>query len=145
MTSRTGAGVVAGTVAGAVMAMFMMAWMAFQGKSVWTNPHLIAVMWLGPAAIGGLSWATALGFATHQATSALMGWVAIPFIRDLPTGRTLLVALAYALASYPLVFALILTWANPTMVAETDLVPMTLGHALFGLVMGTVYLRLAPR
>lgn len=142
---RVSAGVVAGLVAGAVIALFVMAWMATTGRSVWTNPNLIAVMWVGPeAALGGFSGATLLGFATHMATSALMGWIAVPFVRDLPPARTVLVSFAYALASYPLVFALVLTWANPLMVERTELVPMTLAHVLFGIVLGAVYLQLRP-
>jgi len=139
------ASVVAGVAAGAVMAAFVMAWMAASGKSVWTNPNLIAVMWVGRGdALGGFSGATVLGFATHMASSALMGWIAVPFVRDLPPVRTLLAAFAYALASYPLVFALVMTWANPLMVERTDLVPMALAHAVFGVVLGAVYLRLRP-
>ena len=135
----------AGLVAGAIMAVFMMVWAAAQGESVWMNPNLIAVMWVGRGdALGGFSGATVLGFATHMASSALMGWIAVPFVRDLPPVRTLLAAFAYALASYPLVFALVMTWANPLMVERTDLVPMTLAHSVFGLVLGAVYLRLRP-
>lgn len=145
MRSDLGAGIMAGLVAGVVMAMFMMAWMASHGESVWTNPNLIAVMWVGrDAALGGFSSATLLGFATHLATSALMGWIAIPFIRDLPPGRTMLAAFAYALASYPFAFALIMTWANPLMVERTNLVPMAVGHAVFGLMLGAMYLGLRP-
>lgn len=140
------AGAIAGTVAGAVMAMFMMALMAARGRSVWTNPDLIAVMWMGPeAADGRLTAATLVGFATHMATSALMGLVAVPFVAGLTRGRTLLASLSYAVASYPVVFAAVLTWANPLMVSRTELVPMTVGHALFGLVMGAVYERVARR
>ncbi len=145
MRTRESAGVVAGLVAGAVMALFMMGWMVASGTSVWTNPNLIAVMWVGrEAALGGFSGATLLGFATHMATSALMGWIAVPFVRDLPPGRTILVAIVYAVASYPFVFALVLTWANPLMVEQTALVPMTLAHVLFGIVLGAVYLQLRP-
>lgn len=136
---------VAGLAAGVVMTMVMMAWMAASGESVWTNPNLIAVMWVGrDAALGGFSGATLLGFATHLATSALMGVIALPFIRDLPPGRTMLAAFAYALASYPFAFALIMTWANPLMVERTGLVPMTVAHAVFGIVLGAVYLWLRP-
>ena len=138
--SRAWAGVLAGFVAGAVMAMGMMAWMAVQGKSVWTNPNLIAVMWTGAPPAAGFSGATVVGFVTHELTSALMGWIAVPFVRDLPPARTVLAGFAYALASYPLVFALVLTWANPLMVAQTSLVPMTLAHTGFGVVLGGVYL-----
>ncbi|MDT7858374.1 hypothetical protein RQM47_17120 [Rubrivirga sp. S365] len=143
--SRTGAGVLAGFVAGAVMAMGMMAWMAATGRSTWTNPNLIAVMWTGTPPSDGFSGATVVGFVTHQLTSALMGWVAVPFLRDLPTGRTVLVAFAYALASYPLVFALVLTWANPLMVEQSALVPMTIAHAGFGVVLGGLYVWLRRR
>lgn len=142
--SRPWAGVLAGFVAGAVMAIGMMAWMAATGQSVWTNPNLIAVMWTRMPPISGFSGATVLGLATHQLTSALMGWIAVPFLRDLPVGRTFLVAVAYAVASYPLVFALVLTWANPLMVAQSGLVPMTTAHAAFGVVLGGVYLWLRP-
>ena len=143
--SRTWAGVAAGCAAGTVMAMGMMAWMALMGRSVWTNPNLIAVMWTGAAPAAAFSGATVLGFATHQATSSLMGWVAVPFLRDLPPGRTILAAIAYAVASYPLVFALVLTWANPRMVEQTTLVPMTIAHVAFGVVLGGLYLVFRPR
>lgn len=143
--SRPWAGGVAGCAAGAVMAMGMMVWMVATDRSVWTNPNLIAVMWTGTAPGNGFSGTTVLGLATHQATSALMGWVAVPFLRDLPPGRTILVAIAYAVASYPLVFALVLTWANPLMVEQTTLVPMAIAHVGFGVVLGGVYLWLRPR
>ena len=51
-----------------------------------------------------------------------MGIIAVPFIWDLSFGRTVLIAVAYALASYPFVFAFILTWANPLMVERAELV-----------------------
>lgn len=145
MRTRAGAGVVAGLAAGITMAAFMMAWMVASGQSVWTNPNLIAVMWVGrEAALGGFSSATVLGFVTHLATSALMGVIALAFIRDLPPARTMLAASAYALASYPFAFAFVMTWANPLMVERTDLIPMTLAHMVFGVVLGAVYLRLRP-
>lgn len=59
--------------------------------------------------------------------------------------RTMLAALSYALASYPLVFAAVLSWANPIMVARSDLVPMTAAHAVFGLALGATYLRARAR
>lgn len=136
---RVAAGVLAGTVAGLVMALAMMGYQYARGNSIWTNPNLIAVMWMGKEVAGGqLSLATLVGFLTHMATSALMGWVAIPFIRDLPPWRTMLVAVSYALASYPVVFTLVLTWANPLMFVRAPMVPMTLAHALFGVVLGLV-------
>ncbi len=135
-----------GAVAGLVMATFMMGVAGVQGRSVWTNPDLIAAMWMGPeVADGRLTAATAIGFATHMTTSALMGLVAVPFIVALPMARTMLAALSYALASYPLVFAAVLSWADPIMVARSDLVPMTAAHAVFGLVLGATYLRARAR
>lgn len=95
------AALLAGSVAGVVMALFVMTYMAAIGRSVWTNPNLIAVMWLGEeAAESTFSSATVVGFVTHMITSAEMGLIAIPFIRDLPPARTVLVAFAYAVASY---------------------------------------------
>jgi len=138
--------VLAGLFAGLVMALAMMGYMKATGHSVWTNPNLIAAMWLGNAAADGrLSLATAVGFATHMVTSAIMGVVAVPFIASLPPLRTLLAAVSYAIASYPVVFAAVISWANPLMVARTELVPMTAAHAPFGLVLGTTYILLPHR
>lgn len=141
MRSRVSAGIIAGSVAGLVMAMAMMGYMYWTGQSVWTNPDLIAAMWMGPeVADGRLTLATLVGFMTHMATSALMGVIAIPFIYKLPPWRTMLAAFSYALASYPVAFATIMSWADPVMVERTRLIPMAAAHALFGIVLGAVYL-----
>ncbi|WP_412063494.1 hypothetical protein [Rubrivirga sp. IMCC45206] len=47
--------------------------MAATGRSVWTNPNLIAVMWTGAPPSDGFAVATVAGFVTHQLTSTLMG------------------------------------------------------------------------
>ncbi len=123
------------------MSLAMMGYMRWEGQSVWTEPDLIAAMWMGnDVADGRLTIATLVGFLTHMATSALMGVIAIPFIYKLPPWRTMLAALSYALASYPVAFATVMTWANPLMVERTSLVPMAGAHALFGIVLGAVYL-----
>ena len=142
--SRWASGAWAGVVAGMVMAVAMMGWMLVTGRSPWTTPNMISAMWVGEhaALLDSFGGHTILGLATHGATSVLMGLVAVPFIRDLGRVQTLLVSFAYALASYPLVFSLVLRWANPRMVAMSSMLVMTVGHALFGIVMGVVYLRL---
>ncbi len=57
----------AGVIAGFVMALAMMGYQYARGRSVWTNPNLIAAMWLGnDVADGRLTGATAVGFATHM-------------------------------------------------------------------------------
>ena len=146
MRSRVGAGIIAGSVAGLVMAMAMMGYMHWRGESVWTNPDLIAAMWMGPeVADGRLTLATLVGFVTHMATSAVMGVIAIPFIYKLQPWRTMLAALSYALGSYPVAFATVMSWADPVMVERTGLIPMAAAHALFGVVLGAVYLWLRPR
>ncbi|MCA1575238.1 MAG: hypothetical protein LC770_12030 [Acidobacteria bacterium] len=123
------------------MAAAMMGYMHWRGESVRTNPDLIAAMWMGPeVADGRLTLATLVGFMTHMATSALMGVIAVPFIYELPPWRTMLAAFAYALGSYPVAFATVMSWADPVMVERTGLVPMAAAHALFGIVLGAVYL-----
>lgn len=108
---------VAAIVAGLVMAMAMMAYAMLRGESPWTNPDLIAAMCMRErVANGRLGIPTLTGFATHMMTSALMGIVAVPFIYGLPAWRTMLASLSYALASYPLVFVTVMTWADPVMV-----------------------------
>ena len=139
------AGVVAGVAAGVAMSAGMMLYTLASAGSMWINPNLVAVMWLGADVAGGdFKTATMLGLATHVATSALMGAVAVPWIYRLPSWRTMLAAFAYALGSFPLVFAAVMTWLNPLMVERAGLVPMAAAHALFGIVLGAVYLRLVP-
>lgn len=139
-------GALAGAVAGIVMAASMMGYMLVRQQSVWTNPNLIAVMWMGPeAATAGFGIATIVGFATHMAASVLMGVMGILFIAALPRGRTVLAALAYALASYPVAIAFVMTWANPLFVERTQVVPMTMAHIVFGLVYGWTFLALVGR
>lgn len=139
-------GALAGAVAGMVMASAMMGYMLVRQQSVWTNPNLIAVMWMGPeAAHGGFGIATIIGFATHMAASMLMGVIGVLFIADLPRGRTMLAAFAYALASYPVAIAFVMTWANPLFVERTQVVPMTMAHIVFGLVYGWTFLALVER
>ena len=123
------------------MAMFMMAYMLARGESVWTNPNLVAVMWLGPEVAGGrFGWPTVAGFATHMGASVAMGVIGIPFVSGLPPRRTILASLAYALASYPVAIAAVMTWANPLFVDRTHVVPMTIAHAVFGFVYGLIFL-----
>lgn len=139
-------GVLAGLVAGAVMAAVMMLFALSSGHSVWTNPDLIAALWRGPAAANGkFSNGTMLGLATHMATSAVMGIVALPFIARLPAWRTMLAAIAYALASFPLVFATVLAWADPTMFQAVRMLPMTVAHLVFGQPWGRLSSRCGPR
>lgn len=142
---RTAVGAaLAGLLAGMMMSMAMMAASMIQGDSPWTLPDLISAMWLGPhAADGTLGFATLAGFATHEATSALMGVVAIPFVRHLRGTQLALVAMAYALASYPLVFSTVLAWANPLMFRQAGMLKMTAGHLLFGLLFAGFYRILA--
>lgn len=141
MTKDIRAGLISGAIAGMVMSLAMMSMMMANGKSPWMMPNLISAMWLGPQAAGGQAgWSTILGFSTHLVTSMVMGLVAVPFIKDLSPVRTLLASISYAVASYPVVFAAVLTWANPLMVEKAPLVPMTIGHAIFGLTLGASFL-----
>ncbi len=137
---RTGA--LAGIAAGTVMSMAMMLAAWLRGDSIWAMPNLISVMWLGPAAAGpqfGLP--TITGFLTHEATSLLMGIVAIPFLAGLSRRQTLLVSLAYSLAAYPLAFSLVMRWANPVMFRDASMNQLTWAHLLFGAVMAAVFIR----
>jgi hypothetical protein len=141
VTSRAVAGIVAGTLAGLAMTLAVMLYHWLQGKSVWTNPNLIAAMWMGEGVANGrLSPATPVGFATHMATSAVMGWIAVPFIHDLPPWRTVLAAFSYSLASVPAVGAAVISWANPLLIQRSELVPVTVAHTVFGIVLGAGYL-----
>lgn len=143
---RYGTAAVAGVIAGTVMSMTMMLVASLHGQSVWIMPNLIAAMWLGPnVATDALGLPTAVGFLTHEATSALMGVVAIPFVERLSRRRVLLASVAYALASYPLVFSLVISWANPLMYQRAPMIQMTWGHLLFGAVFGAAYSWLSGR
>lgn len=143
--SRITTGLWAGTAGGLGMALFLMVWMAATGRSVWTYPNLLAATWLGEsAATGLLGGPTLIGLVTHEVLSAGVGLAAVPLIRDLRPLRKVATAAAVGLAAYPLVFGLVLSWANPQMMAGMPPVAMTLAHALLGMGIGLVYLRLRP-
>jgi hypothetical protein len=102
------------------MSMVMMAIMWWAGRSLWTMPNLIAVMWMGPGSAGGaLTGATLVGFLTHMSASILMGIISVPFLRDLKPARTFLAAVSYQFASYPVVIAGVMVWAA----SESDVRP----------------------
>lgn len=140
------AGMIAGSLAGLFMAAAMMAYMHATGRSAWTNPNLIAALWTRQASPGGkLTTDTIAGFAVHLGTSATMGMIAIPFIADLPGWRTILVAVAYSLASYPLVLSAVISWADRPMFNTSNFIPLTAAHALYGIVLGSTFLLIASR
>ena len=116
-----------------------------RGDSPRGIPNMIATMWLGGAADGGLGVPPMIGMVTHMATSGLMGIVAVPFVAVLPRWRVLLVSLAYALASYPLVFSLVMRWANPLMYERAPMFDMTWGHAVFGVTFAVAFLWIGGR
>lgn len=139
------AGAIAGLIAGTVMSMAMMLLALLMGESVWTMPNCIGAMWFGGRVGEGLGLQAVAGMLTHEVTSTLMGVVAVPFVAGLPGGRVLLISLAYALASYPLLFSLLMSWANPQMFERAGMVQMTWAHLLFGTVFAVCFLWLSGR
>ncbi len=134
------AGAGAGLVAGTVMAMTMMMFAISRHQSIWTMPNLIAAMWFGPAvATGQAGLPTLAGFLTHEVTSTLMGMTALAWVAGLTGRRLFLASLAYALASYPLVFSTVISWANPTMYQRAPMMDLTWGHMIYGMVFAAVY------
>jgi hypothetical protein len=53
-----------------------------------------------------------------------------------------LAAMSYAVASYPVVFILVLKWANPLMYERAEPLPMLLEHLLYGIALAAAYRRL---
>lgn len=138
------AGAIAGLIAGTVMSMGMMLFAILGNESIWAMPNLIGAMWFGGMSDGpGLQ--AAAGFLTHELTSVIMGVVAVPFVHGLSTRRVLLISMAYALASYPFVFTLVLSWANRLMFERARMPEETWAHLLFGAVFAFSFLRLARR
>ena len=141
--SRRSAALWAGLTAGLPMAMALMVWTRFTAGSAWVFPNLVSALWLGDGAAGRrLGGPTLLGLATHLIASGAVGLGSIPFLRDLPVRRKIATATVLGLAAYPLVFGFVLPWAHPLMLQETSVPPMAFAHALFGLVLGGVYVRL---
>lgn len=138
-------GAIAGLVAGTVMSMGMMLLSLLGGESIWTMPNCIGAMWFGGRIGEGMGLQAMAGFLTHEATSTLMGAVAVPFVSGSPRNRVLPISIAYALASYPLLFSLLMTWANPQLFERAGMVQMTWGHLLFGTVFAACYLWLPRR
>lgn len=135
-----GKGALAGLIAGMVMSAAMMLVALLRDESMWTLPNLIGAMWFEGAMSEGLGPQAMAGMLTHAATSALMGFVAVPFVAGSARGRVLIVSLAYALAAYPLAFSLVLSWANPLMFERAPMVQMTWAHMIFGIVFGVAFI-----
>ncbi len=139
-------GALAGLLPGTAMSMAMMLVAMLRGQSIWAMPNLISAMRFGPAvADGAPGLPTRIGVGTHEATSILLGVVAVSFVSGLPRWRVLLVSLAYALASDPLVFSLVLRWANPLMYEQAPMLRMAWAHLLFGVVFAIAYTHLQAR
>lgn len=137
-----GAGAVAGLIAGTVMSMAMMLLAVLAGESIWGMPNMIGAMWFGGSMGEDLGVQAVVGMLTHEVTSTLMGVVAVPFVSAVPRGRVLPISIAYALASYPLLFSLVMSWANPMMFEQAGMVEETWAHLLFGTVFAVSYLLL---
>ena len=65
--------------------------------------------------------------------------IALAWIAGLTGRRLFLASLAYALASYPLVFSTVISWANPTMYQRAPMMDMTWGHMIYGIVFAVAY------
>jgi hypothetical protein len=132
---------IAGFLAGMVMSVFTMAVTSMKGMGIWHNPNLIALMWTGQESVSeGFQLTTVLGLLTHIVTSMLMGVISIPFVENKKKLGILLSSLTYSVASYPLVFSFILSWANPKMYESVNFLIMTIGHTIFGIVLGFVFI-----
>lgn len=140
-----GSGAVAGLVAGTVMSMGMMLLSMLGGDDIWMMPNCIGAMWFDGRVAEGPGLQAVAGFITHEVTSTLMGVVAVPFLAGSPRRRVLPISVIYVLASYPLLFSLVMTWANPQMFERAEMVPMTWGHLLFGAVFAGCFLWLTRR
>jgi hypothetical protein len=135
------AAIVSGLIAGLVMSIFSMSVSMRKGLGLWHMPNLISCMWFGPESFNDqFSFKTIIGLLTHMITSMAMGIVAIPFVEGKKRTGMFLSSYAYSLASYPFVFTFVLSWANPLMYNQTDFSMMTIGHSLFGIVLGASFI-----
>lgn len=140
------AGLTAGFAAGLVRSVALMSYLAVENESIWTYFNLMGAIWQGPeVAHGQFVTATVAGMAIHLIASMLLGVAAIPFIDGLAGWKLLLNAFTYGLAAYPFIFAFVLSWANPVMVERMNLVAISGGQALFGIVLGVTYAMLCGR
>jgi uncharacterized protein DUF6789 len=139
----------AGLQAGMLGVLWMLAWLgisaAWQQRSFWTAENLMASGFFGAGSIhSGFATQTLSGLALYLALYSLLGGLFALVLRDrLPRLRTLLVAIAFAIAWYYLSFHLIWKSIMP-LVALLHVQRYTvLGHLIYGTILGRYPLYLA--
>lgn len=135
-TGRLATGAVAGTVAGLVMTVWMMAEAAISGVGFWRPLNLIATIVLGPAANSGTFDLAAFttGMVLHLATSIGMGLVYVALAAALPPLTRVVeftVIVVYALLSWATYQWLIMPWLAPTMAQNASPVSLAVAHVVF--------------
>lgn len=135
-------GLLAGMIAGIVMALAAMIYMAAATPmEFWLPMKNIAATWLGVSALIGGASAVAVGVITHLVVASgwglLFGLVAG---RQRSVGGALVAGIVYGTVVWAIMTWLIMPWINPTMSARVEVLPgwwwWTL-HAIFGVVLAS--------
>lgn len=128
-------GIVGGIVAGVVMAMVALVWMALVGEGFWKPLSVIASIFMGKSAISG-----SFELILHLGLSAIFGLAFAFFVRNIqwPGVAVIGVAIAYGL----------LLWIVNVRIIDTTLIPAGLSlaptplvvvvHLVYGLVLGLI-------
>jgi hypothetical protein len=132
----------AGLQGGMLGVSAMLAWLgvsaAWQRRSFWTAPNLIATAFYGERAIrSGFAGRTLSGVALYLTLYSLLGAIFAVLIRDrLPRFRTVLMAAVFAVAWYFVAFQVIWRSLLPLVFLLHAARPMLLGHLIYGTFLG---------
>jgi len=135
-------GLLAGLQAGMVGVLLMLAWLglnaAWQQRSFWTAENLMASVFYGTGSIrSGFAGRTLPGLALYLALYSALGALLGLALRDrLPRLRTLLVAVAFAMAWYYASFHWMWERVTPLVALLHAERPTALGHVIYGLWLG---------
>jgi hypothetical protein len=122
--------------------LWMLAWLgtsaAWQQRSFWTAENLMASGFFGASAIhSGFASQTLSGLALYLMLYSLLGALLAMVIRDrLPRLRTLLIAVAFAVAWYYVSFHLIWKSVLPLVALLHVERSTVMGHLIYGAILG---------
>lgn len=141
-TSETLTAFLAGLQGGMIGVLWMLGWLGisakWQQRSFWTAENLLASAFYGDSAIrSGFASTTFSGLALYLLIYSLLGAFFAAVLRDQhPPGRTLLLAIIFALGWYYLSFHLIWKAVMPLVALLHAERATVLGHLVYGTFLG---------
>lgn len=117
-------GVLAGSLGGALMGLWLMIWFAADGAGFWTPMQLVAATFYGVEALVAGAGSVLVGVLLHMAVAVALGLLfALVLHRAAPLATAFVAAIAYALAVLVVGTFVVLPLVDDVMLERIALVP----------------------